>query len=501
MPPKTTKLPVDDAVRPTSPASRKPRKKPSVDSKQPVDRVTEDVPATTQTVRKPKKKPSVDSKQPADSVPEDVPATATTTAPAVRKPRKKPSADSKLPADDTITITIKPTKKPSADSKQPADDTITIKPTKNPTRTRTTKGGDAPAPRRRIKASPIELLAQDATLTMALTQSRTIPTLTADTSKNVVTSVAVQLECDLFPAIAKLIPKNVERTYMSTHYVHFTIANTHATTCNFIRQQCMATPTIRLYAAYSDTAGVDHSKLQLTCKYCPFWQYIVDNIKLIPIFQKVSTDSKFSLHVENKTDTQLMIYSTDIVRVGGNMFPINKYPICEISPQSALHIDNICPITNTNAVHASHSNVAHVRVKNKVETNELIDDNGTFDISFKLLEGIMPVDFIKSMFASIHAQFVTIYNYLDAGQDGIILCQTHSGNYQYTIRFAEPLMCIQYIVRIAQDAGHTIGTTMNPDDVCVTAYTDDMLPILKHSCQIAIHTMAHIEQGLLSHMR
>ena len=368
-------------------------------------------------------------------------------------------------------------------------------------RTKAAVGGDAPPRVRRTKTSVNTILTDPNVLTAAtLAIAVTIPTIVADTTLNNISAVRVQLECSLFPAIKALVPQNVELKYVSAHYVQFTISNTSSTTCNFLRQQFMGAPTIRLYAAYSYTGDVDHSKLQLTCKYCPFWQYVVDNIKLIPIFQKVSLDSKFAIHVTNTTNAPLMVCSTDIVRLGGNMFPINKYPLCELSPGSELHIDNICPINNTSVVHAAHSNVAHVRVTNKKETDELVDDTGDFDISFKLLEGVLPTEFITTMFAAINARFTELYAYLDSGKDGIVLCRMQNNVYQYSVHFTEPLMFVQYLVRLAQDAKHTIGSTMNPDDVCVSMYTDDIIPVLKTSCQLAIQHMALIKTQLLAQM-
>ena len=418
------------------------------------------------------------------------------------KSRKKASSES------TDTAPPKSRKK-AADTTQESTDTAPPKSRKKAARVEPANvaGGDAPpATRPRNNAGKGKgktvsaAILEDPTISLnaEIEQSRTLPTIAADTTTNIISAASTQLECAMFPAIKELYPKNVELKYVSPHYVQFTISNTNSTTCNFLRQQLMGTPTVRLYAAYSDTGEVDHSKLQLTCKYCPFWQYVVDNIKMIPIFQKISPDSKFSLHITNTTLLPLMVYSTDIVRLGGNMFPINRYPICELSPASELHVDNIRPIVNTSIAHAAHSNVAHVRVRNKRETNELIDDTGDFEISFKLLEGILPAEFVASMFASIHKRFVDIHTYLDSGKDGIVLCRMQNDVYQYSVHFTEPLMFVQYIVRLAQDAKHTIGTNMNPDDVSVSMYTDDIVPVLKTSCLLAIQNMNMIKTRLLA---
>ena len=261
----------------------------------------------------------------------------------------------------------------------------------------------------------------------------------------------------------------------------------------------MATPTMRLYAAHS-TAGTDHTKIKLTCVYCPFWQTIVDNIKLLPILQNISPASKFALHVDNPTLLPKMVYSTDIKYETGAPMCINKYPICELSAGSAIHIENIMPVSATAITHAAHNNVSCVRVHNAVDTNELLDDTGTFTISFKMLEGMLPKDFIAAAFAHIRQTLQSVRDYVASAGMGVVRCSTVGNTVQYVVKFTAPLTAVQYVVRVLQDRGISIGSTMNPDDVCVTAYTADIVDLLISGCDTAIGNMHAIGTSIISQL-
>ena len=263
----------------------------------------------------------------------------------------------------------------------------------------------------------------------------------------------------------------------------------------------MAAPTVRLYAAHS-AHGTDHSKIKLTCVFCPFWQTIVDNIKLLPIPQTIPLDSRFVLQIENTTLLPKMIYSTDIKPAGAGTPPIwvNKYPICEISAGSSLHIDNIVPVLATTVTHAAHNNVSCVRVRNFVDTNELLDDTGTFEVSFKMLEGILPADFIAATFANIDHVLLGVREYIVASGMGIVRCSAAGDTAQYVVKFVAPLMVVQYIVRVMQDRGIAVGTTMNPDDVCVTAYISDICERLIEGCDTARSNMRAIGNAIAAQL-
>ena len=334
----------------------------------------------------------------------------------------------------------------------------------------------------------------------AQTKVQTLSTDTINNTFNVVTKVEVRRDIDTHPEIAKLLAVPNIAT-LSTHYMVLHIQNTNSTTCNFIRQHLMNTPTYRLYAAYSET-GVNHNLIKLTCKFCPFWQYIIDNIKLLPIAQTIEPDTVYALHVANTTMQPKIIYSTDIRRVGSNTSPItiNKYQICEISPGSELHLDNIVPILATSVVHASHNNVCWVSIDTKSTTNELLDDTGDFTLSFKILEGILPREFIVATFANITTMLGRMREFVGSGELGIVRCNVSGDMLQYTVKFSIPLSVVQYVVRILQDRGINIGSTMNPDEVSITAYRADIMMLLTEGCDTALQNMRHIEERILSKM-